>query len=185
MLYPALSFDALRRIADAVPSMLAYWDASQRCVFANRAYRQWFGVSPEALIGRTMRELLGPIYPLNLPYIEGALRGERQEFEREIPDPAGGPVRHSLAVYLPDIQDGVVVGFSVVVSDITAQKLTEISLREALAQVKTLKGLLPVCAWCHRVRDDDGYWKSVEQYLSTHFDAMVTHGMCEACEKRM
>jgi PAS domain S-box-containing protein len=178
-----VSFDALRLIADAVPSMLAYWDTSQRCVFANRAYERWFGVTPDALRGRTMRELLGPIYPLNLPYIEGALRGERQEFEREIPDPAGGPPRHSLAVYIPDIHDGIVRGFSVVVSDITAQKKTELSLREALAQVKSLTGLLPICAGCRRIRDDDGYWKSVEEYLVSHFEAGVTHGMCEACAK--
>lgn len=58
--------------------MLAYWDASLRCRFANRAYESWFGVSPEELIGRHMSELLGPLYELNLPYIEGALRGEPQ-----------------------------------------------------------------------------------------------------------
>ena len=77
--------------------MVAYWDASLRCVLANRAYERWFGVSPENLVGKHISELLGPLYQLNLPYIEGALRGERQEFERTIPDPKGGPPRHSLA----------------------------------------------------------------------------------------
>src|ERR1044071_8349549 len=77
----------LHQIVDRIPSMLAYWDAEQRCRFANRAYERWFGVSPEALIGKHLTELLGPLYKLNLPYIEGVLRGEPQEFEREIPDP--------------------------------------------------------------------------------------------------
>ena len=145
------------------------------------------------LIGRSMRELLGPIYPLNQPYIEGALRGERQDFEREIPDPAGGRPRHSAATYLPDIgEDGEVRGFFVLVSDITERKKMEDALivanqqaAAALAQVKTLRGMLPICAWCRKVRDDNGYWGSIERYLMERTDATVTHGMCEACEAKL
>ena len=175
------ALEALRRVADAVPAMLAYWDRSQRCVFANRAYERWFGVAPESLIGKTLKELLGPIYPLNLPYIEGALRGERQEFEREIPDPSGGPPRHSLAVYVPQIENGEVQGFSVLVSEITKQKRAERDLREALADVKTLKGLLAICGWCRKIRDDKGDWTHPEQYLVDHSDVQISHGICEHC----
>ena len=49
--------------------MVAYWDRDQRCRLANRAYEEWFGIRPEALIGKHMRELLGHLYPLNLPHI--------------------------------------------------------------------------------------------------------------------
>src|SRR5689334_16501 len=87
-------------LVDNLPEMVAYWDAEQRCRFANRAYETWFGMRPEDLIGRQLRELLGSLYELNLPYIEGALRGEEQQFEREIPDPQGGPPRSSLAHYV-------------------------------------------------------------------------------------
>ena len=173
--------EILRLVVDAVPAMLAYWDRSQRCVFANRAYERWFGVTPQSLIGRSMSELLGALYPLNLPHIEAALRGERQEFEREIPDPAGGPPRHSLAVYIPDIVDGEVRGFCVLVSEITEQKKTELELRDALSKVKTLTGLLPICAWCRKIRQDTGYWTSLEKYITDHTTAQITHGMCEAC----
>ncbi|HXK17623.1 MAG TPA: diguanylate cyclase [Polyangiaceae bacterium] len=127
-----------RRVVDGVPGMLAYWDKDQRCRFANAAYEAWFGVKPEELIGRTMRELLGPIYPRNLPYIEGALRGETQAFEREIPDPHGGPPRHSQAHYLPHVVNGEVPGFAVMVTDISAQKKVEAALREAQAQALAL-----------------------------------------------
>ncbi len=123
--------ELLRTLADKISAMLAYWDSTLRCRFANRAYERWFGVSPEALIGKHISELLGPLYPLNLPYIEGALRGEPQEFEREIPNPSGGPPRHSLANYIPDIVDGVVRGFFVLVSDISAIKRAELALRES------------------------------------------------------
>lgn len=125
--YPEL----LRALVEKIPAMVAYWDSEQRCRFANRAYEQWFGVSPESLIGKHTSELLGRLYPLNLPYIEGALRGEPQEFEREIPDPAGGPLRHSLANYIPDIADGVVRGFFVLVTEISAVKRAQLALRES------------------------------------------------------
>jgi PAS domain S-box-containing protein len=121
----------LRALVDHLSAMVAYWDADQRCRFANRAYEKWFGADPRSIIGKPMRELLGPLYALNLPYIEGVLRGEAQEFEREIPDPAGGAPRHSLAQYIPDIVDGEVRGFYVLVTDITRLKRTERALRDA------------------------------------------------------
>lgn len=133
----------LRSIVDKIPAMLAYWDSAQRCRFANRAYERWFGVSPEALIGKHISELLGPLYELNLPYIEGALRGEPQEFEREIPDPAGGPSRHSLASYIPDIAEGVVRGFFVLVTDISEIKRTELAIKASEAR---FSGIIAIAA---------------------------------------
>ncbi len=54
-------------------------------------------------------------------------------------------------------------------------------LAEALEKVKVLSGLLPICAWCTRVREDGGYWKSVEIYVREHSDADFTHGICPEC----
>jgi GAF domain-containing protein len=54
-------------------------------------------------------------------------------------------------------------------------------LAQALEKIKTLHGLLPICAWCKRIRDDKGYWKQVESYLHTHTDADFTHGICPEC----
>ena len=130
--------ELLRRLVDHLPAMVAYWDSDLRCHFANRAYETWFGVQPEDLIGRHLSELLGPLFPLNLPHIEGALRGKEQFFEREIPDPIGGPSRHSQAHYVPDIRGGKVHGFFVLVSEITAQKKIESELREAKARAEEM-----------------------------------------------
>ncbi len=121
----------LHQLVDSIPGMVAYWDANLRCRFANRAYETWFGVTPEYLMGRHVEDLLGPLYPLNLPHIEGALRGEPQEFEREIANPAGGPSRFGLIHYVPDVADGVVQGFFVMVTDVSAIKRAERALRES------------------------------------------------------
>lgn len=58
-------------------------------------------------------------------------------------------------------------------------------LREALANVKTLHGLLPICGSCKKVRDDAGYWHQVEEYLSAHSEVDFSHGLCPDCMKRL
>jgi hypothetical protein len=58
-------------------------------------------------------------------------------------------------------------------------------LQEALAKVKTLGGLLPICASCKKIRDDGGYWQQVEKFLEEHSEAHFTHGICPACRSRL
>jgi len=58
-------------------------------------------------------------------------------------------------------------------------------LEQALVEVKTLSGLLPICSSCKNIRDDNGYWNSVEQYLTRHTDADFTHGICPSCYDRL
>jgi PAS domain S-box-containing protein len=57
-------------------------------------------------------------------------------------------------------------------------------LQEALEKVKLLSGLLPICAWCKKVRDDQGYWNAIENYVSRHSEAEFTHGICPECRSR-
>lgn len=57
-------------------------------------------------------------------------------------------------------------------------------LQRALAQVRTLTGLLPICAACKKVRDDEGYWKEVDEYLKSVADADVELGVCPDCERQ-
>jgi GAF domain-containing protein len=64
------------------------------------------------------------------------------------------------------------------------EKLVD-GLTEALTQVKTLSGLLPICATCKKVRDDNGYWSQIEAYLRTRSEAEFTHGMCPDCIRRL
>lgn len=57
-------------------------------------------------------------------------------------------------------------------------------LEEALANVKTLRGLLPICAACKRIRDDRGFWQQLEIYFQSHSEARFSHGMCPDCVKK-
>jgi transcriptional regulator with GAF, ATPase, and Fis domain len=58
-------------------------------------------------------------------------------------------------------------------------------LKEALANVKTLRGLLPICSSCKKVRDDQGYWKRIESYIQSRSDAEFTHGICPECMEKL
>ena len=177
---------ALRAI-NQISAMVAYWDSEQRCRFSNEAYQEWFGRSPAEMVGMHLRDLLGPLYELNRAHIEAALRGEPQQFERHIPLPQGG-ARDSIATYTPDSVDGVVRGFWAHVADVTPLRMREAALQraiterdEALAEVRTLRGLLPICAACKNIRDEQGEWHGMEMYVSAHTEVSFTHSLCPTC----
>ncbi len=54
-------------------------------------------------------------------------------------------------------------------------------LEDALQNIKQLQGILPICAWCKKIRGDDEYWHNVEDYISSHSDTDFTHGICPEC----
>jgi DNA-binding NtrC family response regulator len=56
-----------------------------------------------------------------------------------------------------------------------------VELRESLAKIKTLSGLLPICAWCKKIRDDAGYWQQLESYIGKHSGAEFSHSICPEC----
>lgn len=58
-------------------------------------------------------------------------------------------------------------------------------LQAAISEVKTLRGFLPICAGCKKIRDDEGYWKQIEQYVQEHSEARFSHSLCPECLKRL
>ena len=78
-----------------------------------------------------------------------------------------------------------------VARDITQQKADKAlrenlirELRDALDQVKTLEGIIPICSYCKKIRDDKGYWDRVETYISNRTGATFSHGMCPSCARK-
>ncbi|OPY75533.1 MAG: Alkaline phosphatase synthesis transcriptional regulatory protein PhoP [Syntrophorhabdus sp. PtaU1.Bin153] len=61
------------------------------------------------------------------------------------------------------------------------QQLLISQLKEALVEIKTLKGYIPICSCCKKIRDDEGYWNQLETYISKHTDAVFSHGLCPEC----
>jgi hypothetical protein len=87
------------------------------------------------------------------------------------------------------MRSGVFVLFALVLARIKADHLREVKLnadlQAALLEVKQLSGLLPICAWCKRIRDDSSEWESIETYITDHSAADFTHGICPECAQRV
>lgn len=145
----------IRSIIKDIPNMIGYWDRDLRCRYANNAYREWFGKSPEEIIGITFRDLAGEhLFTLNEPHIRRVLAGEPQRFERTL-NKASGEVGHIIGHYIPNFDaDGTVRGFVTQASEVTILKETEAKLELAACVFEnTLDGVL--------ITDADGIILSV------------------------
>jgi PAS domain-containing protein len=137
------------------------------------------------------RELGRPIKPDVQALLARASSDKAEEFEVTYIRKDGScfPVLVSLTT-LTD-ETGAVAGYLGIVADITERKKYELErekliaeLQGALAEVKTLSGMIPICSWCKSIRSDKGYWQTVEQYVGTHTDATFSHGMCPSCAEK-
>jgi hypothetical protein len=125
------------------------------------------------------------------PVAESFKDGAVHRIERARNTPDGE--RHVEIVSSP-IRDagGAIVAAVELVRDITQRRAAEIArenlireLQQALENIKTLRGLLPICASCKRIRDDKGYWNKIEAYISQHTDVDFSHGLCPDCIRNL
>jgi PAS domain S-box-containing protein len=116
----------LRLLADGLPSLISYVDPEWRYVFANAAYRHWFGLSPAELVGKRVWEVMGDAaFEAIRPFASRAFAGERVDFGVQVPFKVRGS-RWVSASYTPDVgPDGKVSGIFVLANDITGRKKVE------------------------------------------------------------
>lgn len=120
------------------------------------------------------------VYPLAAADILGSesLPGPqgRQWFEAHISPIAALPGHPRMVVW---------VAFSITELHTTIAEKNDLidELRQALAEVKTLQGILPICSHCKKIRDDRGYWNQLESYIQSHSEADFSHGICEECAR--
>ncbi len=89
---------------------------------------------------------------------------------------------------IKDTERSYLTVLPITIENVLARKRVEdererliVELQEALAQVKSLRGILPICGHCKKIRNDQGYWSEVEQYVSAHSEAEFSHGYCPEC----
>jgi len=171
---------ALRQLLAGMTDGLVVLDAQDRVVDTNPAARQLFGVEG-SLVGFPARSLAG--WRQMMPE---QWSGGEERIETRFPCE---PARYlDLRVTTIAGSDGAVAGRLVVIQDVTARREVELErerliedLQKALADIRTLRGLLPICAGCKKIRDDKGYWQGLEQYLSEHAEVQFSHGLCPDC----
>ena len=159
----------------------------------NAGAETMFGHTFEDVIGRPSSMLLPAGRFDEMPAILGQLKSGQfvKDFESARLRKDGHEAQVSISVSPIKNSLGKFIGVSMIARDIDDQKRHQHErerligeLQTALAQLKTLRGLLPICASCKRIRDDHGYWTQVEVYVMAHSQAEFTHGICPECEKQ-
>ena len=84
-----------------------------------------------------------------------------------------------------DILLGKISLFLKIYNQQKALEMKNVELKEALENIKTLKGIVPICSSCKKIRNDDGYWERVEAYISEHSEAVFSHGICPDCIEKL
>ena len=184
-----------------------FWDwhvPSGRATFSDR-WLSMLGYSPGD-VGADYEAWAGLLHAEDMPAVSDALnahlRGETPFYQAEfrLRAKAGGWVWVLARGQLVERDgQGQPIRVTGTHTDITARREAEDRLRQALRanealvkelrsaieNVKQLRGLLPVCAWCKSVRNDQGYWEQIETYLEEHTGASFTHGLCPACSDKV
>jgi PAS domain S-box-containing protein len=160
----------------------------------NQGAERLYGYTAAEMLGHSVAQLLPDSRAAELADILGKARQGRriERFETTRLRKDGKTVDVSLTVSPIRDAEGRIVGASSIARDITERKRQESErlklieeLTDALAHVKTLSGLLPICASCKKIRDDRGYWQQVETYIAERSQANFTHGLCPECARRL
>ncbi|MEO5802307.1 MAG: PAS domain S-box protein [Verrucomicrobiota bacterium] len=153
-----------------------------------------YGYSADEIIGHRISVIAPPVSAGEVSHIfEKIKRGERVNcYETIRVKKDGTPIDVLLTISPIKNSSGEIIGVSAIESDITERKRVESErkrlideLQEALAKIKTLHGLLPICAACKKIRDDKGNWQPIESYIKARSDADFSHGICPCCMEKL
>lgn len=184
----------LRLIAENSSDAILAYDMDQKLLYVNPAIKKLMGYTVEETRDRPFIDWLHPDDRERMQIAwEKLFKGENFEGEEFRIIEKNGHVKWCSGSWGPLYdEEGNQIGVQGRDKDITQRKQLEqqremliTDLREALSEVKTLSGLLPICASCKKVRDDSGYWNQIEEYIRTRLDLDFTHGICPDCMKEL
>jgi len=167
---------------------------ARKIVWANPAVATVFGYSPDEVLGKETEifydDPTGYARIGNAGY-QALARGETYTDEVPMRRKDGSSLWCHLIGQSIDRQNQE-RGSIWLLEDVSARRSLErererliAELHEALAHVKQLSGFLPICAWCKKIRNDQGYWQQIEEYITDHSDAAFSHGICQDCKTKL
>ncbi len=188
----------LEDIAQGITESIFLLSKDFKILWANKAAERETGLPLKKLIGnycyKVTHHLDDPCSPPNeaCPVHELEISGKAVAEEHIHFDNKNRKIFVEVSAYPVKDQEGNVVKYVHVTKNITERKQMEQEkeqliqkLQESLSEVKTLSGLLPICASCKKIRDDKGYWNRIEDYIKKHSTADFSHGICPDCARKL
>jgi PAS domain S-box-containing protein len=173
----------LSELIESIPDGFQALNPDFRLTFMNRATESMLERSAEELLGKTIWDQ----FPALDTDVEQLLRRVMVVRAPGFCETYYGPYGRWFSFHVNPFREGI----SVLFRDISERRNAEgererliLELQAALAHVRTLRGLIPICAWCKKIRNDHGYWEQLEMYLKNHSEADFTHGMCPDCARK-
>jgi PAS domain S-box-containing protein len=175
---------------DAISDWISLIDLKYRILRSNRAGENFISLPIEEMIDRTCCEL---IYGKKGPIPECPMEKMLQTHQCETVELYVQNMNRWLmiSVYPITDKDGNLIRAVHIARDITKRKKIEeerkkliTELQEALKEIKTLRGILPFCSFCKKIRDDKGYWEQVDVYIHKYSQADISHSICPECMKK-
>ncbi len=189
--------DRAQKYLDTASVMLIAFDRKGLVTLINQKGCEVMGYEEDEITGRNWFETFIPdnIRPATIKAFENLIAGNIDAVEyHENPVVDHGGNEKIIAWHNTILKDasGNITGVLSSGQDITAKRLAAAErerliteLQEALSNIKTLRGLIPICASCKKIRDDRGYWNQLEAYIGKHSDAKFSHGICPDCAKKL
>ncbi|MFP5211868.1 MAG: PAS domain S-box protein, partial [Acidobacteriota bacterium] len=187
--------ERFRKIFEEGPFGMAIIDPDSRILKANDMLCHMLAYSEPELVGRLLCSLSHPDEAgRDAEYIDRLFQGSipHHKAERRYVTGNGDTLWINKTVSVIRSSEGTPLYALAMIEDITeGQRIREqrealiLELQDAIANIKTLRGLLPICAWCKKIRDDSGYWNQLELYISRHSEADFTHGVCPECAQKV
>lgn len=182
-----------RNIVDTAQEGIWSINTEGKTAFVNRRMAEMLGYTQEEMLGRPIVEFLpGKESSVVSDILERRRRGVREQYDLRLHRKDGSEFWGIVSGAPVHDEKGNFAGAFAMITDFTKRKKLEAerevmveSLKEALANVKTLRGLLPICASCKKIRDDKGYWNQIEGYISTRTEAEFSHSICPDCRKKL
>ena len=187
--------DFLATLLETLPAPFFYKDREGRYLGCNKAFEEMLSMPKEKIIGSRVFDIAPEEVAREYHEKDRELMTAlgKQVYESRILSPDSKEIRHVIFhKSLFTDNSGRLQGIMGMVFDVSDLKRAEGEktkligeLEAALAEIKTLGGMLPICSSCKKIRDDQGYWQQLETYIETHSQALFSHGICPACSKAL
>jgi PAS domain S-box-containing protein len=163
---------------------------SGRILQANRAVKNILGYEPKNLVGKEFSVLFPPMSESSMKKALEEMKIFGAVLVQELlrADGSSDYVDMTLAMIPWGRSDAIHITLRDIAERMRAEKEREKliqDLKDANAKIKRLRGLLPICASCKKIRDDKGYWQQLEGYIQNHSEAEFSHGICPDCAKKL